>query len=175
MPTTTPQQTRRERIMVEVKRRLEQVESGLPAADPFLSTFEAITRGAPLEGIHLTAGRALAIIDTEERKTAKINRMNCALIVVVEFLGWVDDGREPSSVGNEILGDLQRKMREDLHLTEPDDGRALNLRQLSNNVVEQGSQLFIDGLQDTKISGAVTFQINYTHGINDPRELVSAL
>jgi len=167
--------SRRERIMREVRRRMDEIEQGQPTSDPFQVTFGVVTRGSSLEGIHETEGKySLAILDTDEQKNPKIQQIVAILTVVLEFFAWVDDGEEPSSVGNKVMTDIQRKMREDLNLTEPDDGkRSLQDRQLSENVEEIRNQMFIDGYADRKINGAVFYNILYKHGVNDPRLLVS--
>lgn len=167
--------SRRERIMREVCRRLSEIQEGQPTDDPFRVTFGVVTRGSSLEGIHKTEKYACSVLDTEETKIPKINQMDVLLRVVVEFSAWVDDGVQPSQVGNLVLLDLQRKMREDLKLTEPDDGRPRVERELSNNVVETGNQLFIEGFADRRITGALFLNVSYKHGIQDPRELVSSL
>lgn len=168
--------SRRERIMREIERRMRTMSEGQPTDDPYGTTFAVITRGSDLEGIHATARHGLAILDVEERKSAKINQMNVFLRVSLEFRSWVDQEESPSTVGNQVMADVQRRMREDLHLTEPDDGELAELdRQLSENVVEVGNELFIDGFADRQITGAVTFEVLYKHGIDDPRELVSPL
>lgn len=168
-------ETRRERIMAEICRRMDTMQIGQPEADPYQVTFGVVTRGSPLEGLHKTVRCGLAILDTDEFKSPKINQMDVNLRVVMEFFSWVESGEEPSVTGNRIMGDIQRRMREDFNLTEPDDGRPVLDRQVAEHVEETGNQLFIDGVQDTQISGAVTWNIRYKHGINDPRELVSSL
>ena len=167
--------TRRERIVAEIDRRMKTMESGQPTSDPYQTTFEVVTRGSSLEGLHKTVKYGLAILDTDEFKSPKINQMDVNLRVVMEFFAWVEQDEEPSVAGNRVMGDIQRRMREDINLTEPDDGRSVNDRQIAEHVEETGNQLFIDGVQDTQISGAVTWNIRYKHGINDPRELVSSL
>ncbi len=168
-------ETRRERIVAEIFRRLSSMQAGQPTSDPFQTTFEVVTRGSSLEGIHKTGKSGLAILDAVEFKTPKINQMDVQLQVTLEFLSWVDTGETPSGVGNRILGDIQRRMREDINLTEPDDGRPVKDRQIAYHVEEMSNEMFIDGVQDTIISGAVTWNIRYKHAINDPRELVSSL
>jgi hypothetical protein len=164
--------TRRERIMREICRRLDEMQEGQPVEDPFRTTFEFISRGASLEGAHETVRYAAAVLDTEEQKDPKINQYNAMLRVVVEFHCWVDEGDEPSTAMNRVLGDVQRKMREDVHLTEPDDGRPLIERELSYDLEETGNQGFIDGFADRQVQGAVFFNVKYKHAIDDPREYV---
>lgn len=172
--SATPDLSRRERIMREIRRRMAEIKVGLPEEDPFRVEFGVITRGSSLEGLHETAGRyAMAILDTDEVKSPKIQQMVNQLTVSLEFFAWVDQGEDPSSIGNKVMADVQRKMREDLNLTEPDDGRPLQDRQLSEHVEEVRNQLFIDGYADRKISGVLFYSVTYKHGINDPRILVS--
>ena len=170
-----PELSRRERIMREIRRRMDEIELGQPQDDPFQVTFGVVTRGSSLEGIHETEGKySLAILDTDEQKSPKIQQMVALLTVALEFFAWVEEGEQPSSVGNKVMTDIQRKMREDLNLTEPDDGRNVQDRQLSENVEEIRNQMFIDGYADRKINGVVFYNITYKHGVNDPRLLVSA-
>jgi hypothetical protein len=168
-------ESRRERIMVEIERRMKTMQQGQPTSDPYRTTFEVITRGSPLEGLHKTVKIGLAILDTTEFKSPSINCMSVNLRVVMEFFVWVDTNEQPSSVGNRVMADIQRRMREDFNLTEPEDGRPLLERKIAEHVEEVGNDMFIDGVQDTQITGAVTWNIRYKHGINDPRELVSSL
>lgn len=165
--------TRRERILVEVERRITEITQGAPEADPYQVTFSLVSRGAPLEGLHMAAGQyACSIIDTDESKNRKLQQSNNVLVAVIEFHVWVDDGEQPSTTLNKVLGDVQRKMREDAALTEPDDGRPLIDRQLTTDVEEVRNQLFIDGISDRKVSGAIFYNIAYKHGVNDPRIVV---
>lgn len=168
--------SRRERIMVELARRAAEITEGHPVSDPFRVTFGVITRGGSLEGLHETQRYGLAIVDTDESKTPKIQQVTAVLTVAMEFSAWVSDGEQPSTTGNRVMADLQRKFREDLNLTEPDDGVTAELdRQLSENVVEVRNQLFIDGFADRKISGAVFWNITYKHFTDDPRALTGSL
>lgn len=178
MPIKNTEVSRRERIVAEVRRRLADIQEGQPVSDPYRITFGVVTRGSPLEGIHSTYRFGCAVIDTDEQKLPKINQMDSILTVVVEFAARVDVNEEPSEVGNRVMTDIQRKMREDLNLTEPDDPddtRPALERALSENVIEVRNQLFIDGFDDRKITGAVFFNVLYKHAINDPRTLVSSL
>lgn len=166
--------TIRERIMVEVVRRLTTMEAGAPADDPYLVGFGRVTRGASLEELHEMAPSGCSVTDTDERKTPNIQCMHCRLTVVVEFVAWVDPGAEdPDTVGNRYLGAVQRRMREDIYLTEPDDGERTALqRRLCYNVVELRNQLFVDSVYDQKVTGASFWEIEYRHAISDPRAKV---
>ncbi len=136
-----------------------------------------VARGAQLEEMHETARYGLAILDTDEVVNPRIQQYVCRLTVVVEFLAWVDQvsGETPSTVANKVLGAIQRRMREDIHLTEPEGSPVLPEldRQLSENVQEVRSGFFIDGYADRKVSGASFWEITYKRGIADPRERVS--
>ena len=164
--------TRRERIMAEITRRIGEIQQGSPVADPYNVTFSEITRGSHLEALHGSAetGFGISILDTDEDKVPKFQQKQCSLTVVMEFIGMIDDGEAPSAVGNRIMGDIQRKMAEDVYLTEPDDGiTPLVDRQLAEEIDEVKNQLFIDGYADIKVSGAVFFRVRYKHSVKDPR------
>ena len=162
--------TRRERIMQEVVRRMDEMQEGQPVADPYRTTFGVVTRGSSLEGVHRTQKAACTVMSTEERKTPKISQVDAFLRVVVEFMSWIGDSEQPDQTLNRVMGDIQRKMREDVHLTEPDDGRPLVERELSFDVEESGNQGFVDGYSDKQVTGAVFWTIKYKHAPNDPRE-----
>ncbi len=168
--------SRRERIVREIRRRMDDIQQGQPVDDPYQVTFGVITRGSEIDlGLSQEWAWGLSIIDTDETKTPKIQQMVCQLTIVLEFAAWVDEGQEPSSVGNQTMLAIQRKMREDIHLTEPNDGRSVSDRELSENVVEIRNQMFIDGYADRRITGAVFYQVQYKHSIQDPRLLVSSI
>lgn len=168
--------SRRERICREVFRRLDAMTVGQPADDPYLTSFDFLTRGSPLEQAHETEAAAATILDVDESKAIKIGQYVVTLRLNIEFIAWVNVSKreEPSTVGNRVLADVQRLMREDIMLTEPDDGRLLKDRQLAENVVEVGNQLFVDGFLDARITGAVFYVITYKHSEQDPRELVTS-
>ena len=163
--------TIRERIMREVERRLRTMKAGSPSGDPYQVEFALVTRGGSLEAMHDSENSGCSVIDSDERKVARIQQMACQLVVVVEFVAWVSvDDESPSEVGNRYLGAVQRRMREDIHFTEPDDGARSELdRQLAHNVVEVRNQLFVDGAYDRKVTGAAFYEVSYKHGISDPR------
>lgn len=163
--------TRRQRIVAEVVRRLKEMNAGQPVSDPYRITFGVVTHG-PLEGIHDEERYACGVMDPEERTLPKINQYDANLRLVVEFSAWVDDGEQPGQVLNRILGDVQRKLREDPHLTEPDDGRPLVDRELAVDVEETGSALFVEGFADQKANGAAFWEVRYKRAIDDPREYV---
>lgn len=161
--------------MRQIVRTLDEMQEGQPTSDPYSTTFDVIVRGSSLEGLHRTAKAACSILSTEEQKVPKISQFDAAIRVVIEFFSYVDAGPDgqpnPDGTLNRVLGDIQRRMREDVHLTEPDDGRDLIDRQLSVDVEETGNQGFIDGYADQTISGAVFYRVKYKHAPNDPREV----
>lgn len=167
-------QTRRDRIVEEIRRRMRELKAGLPADDPYSVTWDIVTRTG-LEGMHERKRYSLSLLDTDERKTPKIQQMDCVLTVILAFKVYLDKGEEAGVEANRVMGDVQRKMREDLHLTEPDDGRPRNERELSESVVEAANQLEIGGFADRQVEGAVIYNVTYKHAIQDPRELVAPL
>jgi hypothetical protein len=169
-----PATSRRERILEEIKRRMCEMDEGHPGSDPYTVTWDVVTRSG-LEGLHDRKRHALSIVDTDENKTPKIQQMDANLRVVLEFRVFLETEEEASPAVNRVMTDIQRKMREDLHLTEPDDGRALNERELSESVVEIGNQTNIGGFLDRQAGGVVFYNVKYKHAIQDPRELVASL
>lgn len=166
--------TRRARIVAEFRRRLGSMRAGEPAEDPYPVGIDFLTAGGSLQEMHETVRLGVAIADTDEQVAPKLQQAVRQLTMVVEFVVVVDAGEEPSQVGNRVLGALQRRLREDVNLTEPDDGRPLSDRQVSEHVVELRNQLFIDGYGDRRVSGATFWQVTYKTSINDPRLLVGA-
>lgn len=158
----TPTITRRERILNALVNVMKNMEDGRPTTDPYSVTWDVVTRG-PIEGIHERKRYALSIIDQEESKDPIIGQSVVTLRVVLEFRVYLDVNEEASIVVNRVLGDVQRRIREDIYLTQ-DDGE-----QLSLNLVESGNQVFIDGYADKQVGGAVFVNILYKHAIDDPR------
>ena len=166
--------TLRERIMAELKRRLSEVVAGAPVDDPYTIGFNMVTRGTSLEERHETVETACTILDTDERVIVKIQQVVRILTVLVEFVAFCDpndDEDAASQKANEVLGMIQRKMKEDLNLTEPDGTPSTSVfdRQLSENVQEVRSQLFLDGYADRKVTGVSAWEITYKTHVSDPR------
>lgn len=158
--------------MREIVRRLETMTAGQPIEDPYQITFSVVTRG-PLEGAHETARYGAAVLDTEERTSDNIGWYDAIMTVVIEFQAWVDQGEQPGEVLGRVLADIQRRMREDAALTEPDDGvTLLRDRQLTSDVKETANQLFIDGMGDRLVRGASFWNVVYKRAIDDPRQYV---
>ena len=100
----------------------------------------------------------LGIFDTEETKVPEIGYMYCTLRVVFEFTAVIDKDDDPASKGNEIIGEIQRRIREDIYW--------------NNNAIqtlEVGNELVVDSTVDRQIDGAVFVNVQYRHSVDDPR------
>ncbi len=55
--------SRRARIVAEICRRMTIMAAGHPTEDPYQTTFDVVTLGSPLEGLHTTVrcGRTLRL------------------------------------------------------------------------------------------------------------------
>jgi hypothetical protein len=171
-----PVLTIRERILQEVHRRLATIVQGAPATDPYPVAFGLVSRGSSLEEVHLTHRYACSVLDSDEQVSRRHQQVVRQLVFAVEFSAAVDGSEDPSTVANRALGVVQRRLREDFHLTEPDDGIRSELdRQLVEGIEELRNQLFIDGYGDRYVSGAAFFQVTYKTDSKDPRTRVGNL
>lgn len=165
----TQRETRRELILQALCDLFTTQKEGQPTGNAYTLTWDVVTRN-PLEGIHDAKRYALAIHDPEEAKTPKIQQYDVVLRVILEFRAFLDREEIGSVVGNRILGDIARRVREDIYLTTADFPGGL-----VENVVETGNDLEVEGFADRRIRGAVFVNVQYKHAIQDPRELVSGL
>ncbi len=152
--------TIRERAVECLVLALESMQDGFPTTDPYSVTWEIVAR-QELGVLGERKKYALAVIEGLERKEPKISQMECFLPVALEFRMILEPDDNPSVEGNRVLGDIQRKVREDIHL----QGLTLNL-------VETENELDIEDAQDRQIGGTVMIEIHYRHAENDPRKLV---
>lgn len=154
-------ETVRNRILDNLKIQLGEMQSGFPVLDPYTVTWSEITR----ENIEkLAKGKlyALGIYDTEETKSPRIYPItDCTLRVLVEFHVYVQSTKRGSSELNRVLGEIERKIREDRTL----GGLAIETEFL-------GNEFDIDGPYDHEVMGVVTMNIKYRHHTDDPRRIV---
>lgn len=149
--------TIREKILAQFKTTFEAVAAGAPVSDPYTFTWDLVTRQDPGSRAH-GKGHTLGIYDTEERKTPAVGLMYATLRVVFEFTVLVAKDTDPSVYGNLVLGEIQRRLREDIYV----NANALN-------VVEVGNELTIQTTVDRQIEGVVFVDVLYRHAENDPR------
>jgi hypothetical protein len=145
----------RERIMEHLVDRFGDIREG---ENGYTVTWNVVAR-RPMTKAELNLGNALGLFDVEEEKTARIGYYDCQLKVVCEFFHVLQIGDEPSTELNRMLCDIQRAMRSDI-----------GCGGLSLNIVENNSELDIDGPADRLVAGVVEFQIAYRCALDDPRE-----
>ncbi len=152
--------TIRELCLAALKTSLESMTEGQPAGDPYSVTWSVVKR-APLDDGDWKKKAALGILDTEEQKNPRIQGYENVLRVVLEFRLFLNNDEDGSKRLNQVLGDIQRKIREDITL----GGNAYN-------VVETGNETSLDDVYDHKVEGAVFLNIQYRHRQDDPRKVV---
>ncbi len=134
-----------------------QLIEGLP--DPFTTQFDRVQR-APLTDLSWKHAYTLGIHDQTERKERKTMFYYCTLPVVLEFR-YVRQAQEVSSVElNRILYDIQRWLAIDY-----------TWGGLAINTIETSSDIYIDDVDEKKISGAVMVDLTYRHYWNDPSRM----
>lgn len=147
--------SKREQIMEHLVNRFGDIREG---EDGYTTTWNVVAR-RPMTKAELNLGDALGLFDVEETKTARIGFYDCDLKVVCEFFHVLKLGDEPSTELNRMLCDIQRGMRSDI-----------GCGGLTINIVENSSELDIDGPADRLVAGVVEFQIAYRHALDDPRK-----
>lgn len=157
-----PNVTVRERAVRRLVQIFEDVKEGLPVGDPYTVQWSLVLRQRA--GARADKKRyVLQVFDTTESKVAQVGWMDCTLRVILEFVALVDSKADPSRVGNRVLGEIQRRVREDIYLNDT-----------VLNVVEVGNELDVDGTTDRQITGAVFVNVRYKHDQNDPRSDVGS-
>ncbi len=137
---------------------LEAMKEGKPVADPYTVEFSEIERA---DVGKLAKGRrfAVAILDGEETKNEDtFPTVRCTMRVLIEFYVYVDTGEEPSKMLNVVLGEIERKIREDKTL----GGKVVDVEIV-------GNELEIDGPFDDQCVGTIFTLVKYRHHTNDPR------
>jgi hypothetical protein len=155
-----PGVTVRETCLAWLAGHIASMPSGAPADDPYAVTWGLVTRGRLGENADKKR-YACGVYDTTESKTQAMGKTTCVLRVVIEFRVWVDTGQDPGTETNMVLGELQRRIREDITCGD----NALNL-------VETGNEIDIDGPTDHQTQGAIFLNLQYRHHESDPRRRV---
>lgn len=111
----------------------------------------------PLPKAEKILGNALAIMDTRERKTPEIAATRCNLTLATEFAIRGFEGDNIASEVNKIMTSVQRVMLSDI-----------SSGGLSLHVVENASELDIEGPGDRLVGGVIFWDIQYRHKLGDP-------
>lgn len=147
----------REQIVSALVSLFEGMQAGLPAPDPYAITWDFVTReppGAKIKGKKYVLG----VFEPAEVKAPLIGAFDATMRVVLEFWTHGPLDREPSTHINLVLGQIQRRLREDRHLGG-----------LAADVKEVGNEIDIDNIDDRQLRGAVLVDVRYKHAVNDPR------
>lgn len=154
--------TVREKCLKALKARFTSINAEdeaakASAADRYTIVWDKVTR-SKLSDVDRRKPAVLGIYDTEEQEDKKLNFIYCSLRVIVEFYIYAGVNEDQSEKLNLVLGEVQRRIREDITL----GGLALD-------VVSTGSELDIDGQYDRQVQGALYLNIKYRYRENDPR------
>lgn len=162
MPITANNDTLRERLLVAIEDHFKAQKQGIPGPDPYSITWSLVDRAEIGDMSH---GKAytLAIFDQTEAIDFGVSTLdgvlNKTLRLSLEFHALLEAKQRPSTEGNRILGEIQRRMMED----ETFGGLAIWVREI-------GSEFTIDNVNDKQIEGTVFFDAFYRHSRRDPRK-----
>lgn len=136
-------------------------EAAKPLAEDRYTVFWEVVTRSKLSQADRQKQHAMGIYDTEEQQEKKMGLIYCNLRIVIEFYAFVSTTVDQSERMNLILGEVQRRLREDIQLS----GSAINLE-------ETGNEIDIDGPQDRQCSGAVFLNLKYRYSQSDPRKAI---
>lgn len=159
----------RESALAALEAYFSAQTKGQPASDPYDFTWDLVQR-QPLGDLGTRQGFALAILDTDELKPLGFGWAQPVLNVTLEFMALVDPDSNPSTVGNCVLANIQRRLRADRRLASQNNGVALVI-----DMTENGNALEIEDYADRQIRGQVFIEVRYKHALNDPRVVVGSL
>lgn len=154
----------REQVAAAFRTRLEDIENGVPVADPYTFTFDLITRRV-IEPARLGGKKYVCRVSAPfERKTTIIGipQKDARLRIVIEWWQAVETDAEPETEGNRVLADIIRKVYEDQFF----DGLVGGVEEV-NNSIETSPE---DGRW---VEGVVEFDVIYRHATTDPRVYIS--
>lgn len=155
------QVTNREAAMVELQKVFTTQRAGEPVLDPYTFTWDMVEREPVNDAVRAGQKAVMAILEGPESKSPIIGQMEVNLRVFLEWTFYLDDGEQGATGFNRVLGEIQRRLREDIYLN-----------QTVLNVVETGNEPDIDSPHDQQIGGTVFINILYKHAENDPRKYV---
>lgn len=149
--------TIREEILEALVGIFETMQAGQPVSDPYTVTWSLVGREEP--GNRARGKRyVISVFDTTEQKRAIIGFMDCTLRVVLEWSAQLGAEEGPSKQANRIMGEIQRRVREDITLGD-----------LCHNLVEVANDISVDDYKDRQIEGSVFIDVQYKHAEHDPR------
>jgi hypothetical protein len=138
--------------------QLNEMTIGEPEADPYTVAWGLISR-ADLSTFDKGKKYILGVYDTEEEKSEKLYpTVDCSLRVILEFYYRTAVSEVPSEQLNRILGEVERKLREDR-----------TLKGTIYDIVFVGNELDIDSPYDDYVSAMMVIVLKYRHHVDDPR------
>ena len=155
-------ETIRERCLAFLEDHFKSQKQGSPGPDPYSITWSIVDRAEIADMSH---GKAytLAIFEGTETSdfgvSTTVGVINKTLRIDLEFHAMLEAKQRPSTEGNRIIGEIQRRMMEDETL----GGLAIWIQ-------EAGNELRIDNTVDRQIEGTVTFNMLFRHSRRDPRK-----
>lgn len=149
----------RERAIKALVERFENQRQGAPTSDPYDFRWDAVVRH-PIGQAEERKRWALAVLEGDEQKKPRVACVDCLLPVELEFRVLLDSQDEPAECLNEVLLNIQRKIREDISLGE-----------LVVDVRELGNTHIVESFLDRKVEGSVFIEIQYHHDEADPRAI----
>lgn len=149
--------TVRDRIAAHFETGFKNVQAGTGG---YTNTWDIVTR-QPINPRELnSAMSAIGIYDVKETKARQIGYELAKLSMTFEFFWKSMMGDNQPSVGNTLLGEIQKLVLGDCQ----QGGLALD-------TVATGTELDLESFSGSVGAGIVTFLVTYRHKLNDPFSL----
>ncbi len=149
----------RERALEALVDVLRDQKKGVPTADPFSFSWDAVQREPLIDG-DSRRGRIIAVMEGDENKQPGVGFMSVDLEVELNFRIFLEARDNPYEALNETLLNLQRAIRQDIQLGG-----------LVYNVIETGNTLDVTDFAERQVEGSLFLLIRYKHFQDDPREI----
>ena len=150
-------ETIRERALNRLVSNFASIQAGQPSSDPYQSVYDYVRRN-PLDEDSYKKRLTLGVHDVSAKRQQGFQWTMYHLRVVLEFRCLLQTGEVASTVGNDIIGEITRKIWEDKQL----GGLAID-------VIDESDELYIDDFDRRQLSGAVFLEIQLRTLPHDPR------
>lgn len=148
--------TIREQIIQALEAHLAAMKVGQPVSDPYGYEVTQIERGTVEEKRVQGKKLVLGIVEGEERKTERVGYYDVLLAINLEFHVHVEKSIPNEQALNAVLGNLERRVREDIYL----GGKSLNVSLVGNT---REPEFF-----GSHASGVLFLSVLYRHAIDNP-------
>lgn len=160
----------RERALRALVALFESQEAGVPApwsidASPYDFTWSTVVR-YPMSDLERRKNYSLSIVEVQEVKERGVNWMDPTLSLELTFFVMLDTEESGPEVLNQVLLNIQRRIRCDPRLANQNSGTALVI-----DLYETGNSVDMEYYADKKLYGTVDIAMRYKHSVNDPREV----